>query len=130
MGREEKAMQEKSGAWPLESKVYRFAEMNLRRNPNGSESRDFGGGALATGELVRLHESMQVAGLPPNPAHTIAHTEFICIREGTLEFMHDGHTEIAEAGDVLFVAKGSLHQVRNLGKGPASYFVLAVGGDT
>lgn len=122
-------MQEKTGSWPTESKVYRFAEMSVRKNANGSESRDFGGGALTTGERVRVHQTKQVAGLPPNPAHAIAHTEFICVREGTLEFTHDGKTDRAEVGDVLFVAKGSMHQVRNVGAGPASYFVVAIGGD-
>lgn len=121
--------EKKTGSWPAESKVYRFAEMPARRNANGSESRDFGGGALTTGERVHVHESMQVAGLPPNAAHTIDHTEFICVREGTMEFTHDGKTDRADAGDVIFVAKGTLHQVRNVGSGPASYFVVALGGD-
>ena len=123
-------MQEsKTSAWPTQSKVLRFADMPVRRNANGSESRDTGGGAIPTGERVRVHESMQVAGLAPNRAHTIDHTEFICVREGVMEFTHDGRTDRAEAGDVIFVAKGTLHQVRNAGTGPASYFVVAVGGD-
>ena len=62
-------------------------------------------------------------------AHRIEHSEIICVREGTLEFQHDGVTERAAAGDVLFVAKGTMHGVRNAGAGPAAYFVLAIGGD-
>lgn len=112
-------------AWPTASKVYRYADMRVRRNPNGSESRDVGSGALVTGERVAIHESVQPAGLAPNPAHRIEHTEFICMREGELEFMHDGRTERAAAGDV----KGTMHQARNVGHGPASYFVVAIGGD-
>ena len=119
----------KESSWPTVSAVYRFADMAVRRNANGSESRSLAGGALSTGERVRVHESMQVAELAPNAAHTIAHTEFICVRDGVLEFTHDGRTERAEAGDVIFVAKGTMHQVRNAGTGPVSYFVVAVGGD-
>ncbi len=123
-------MQEKkAGSWPAESKVYRFAELPARRNANGSESRAVGSGALTTGERVRVHESLQAAGLTPNAAHTIAHTEFICVREGVLEFVHEGKVDRAEAGDVILVAKGTLHQVRNAGSGPVSYFVVSVGGD-
>ena len=90
-------MQEKkTGSWPTESMVYRFADMDVRRNANGRESRDLsGGGAVVTGERVRVHESMQVAGLPPNPAHANTHTEFICVREGVLEFTHDGEVDRA-----------------------------------
>jgi len=128
--RAEVSVQEKkAGLWPAESKVFRFADMAVRRNANGSESRDVGGGALVTGEPVRMHESIQAPGLAPNAAHRIAHTEFVCVREGVLEFTHDGQTDRAEAGDVIFVAKGTLHQVRNVGTGPATYFVVSVGGD-
>ena len=38
-------------------------------------------------------------------------------------------TEHATAGDVLLVAKGTMHGVRNVGAGPVAYFVLAIGGD-
>ena len=122
-------MQANAFEWPATSKVFRFSELPGRRNPNGSESRDIGHGALATGELVAVHESVQPAGVPPNPAHRIEHTELICVREGTLEFLHDGRSEQAVAGDLILVAKGTLHAVRNVGNGPASYFVVAIGGD-
>ncbi len=123
-------MQQGSGEmWPQGSKVFRFSEMPARRNANGSESRDVARGALATGEHVAVHESVQPAGVAPNPAHRIEHTEFICVREGVLEFMHDGRSERAEAGDVILVAKGTMHGLRNVGEGPASYFVVAIGGD-
>lgn len=116
--------------WGSTSKVFRLAAMPIHQNPNGSESRSVGNGPLVTGEVVSLHESTQPAGIAPNPPHTIEHTEFICLSEGTLEFTHNGRTERAEAGDMLLVAKGTMHGVRNVGTGPAHYFVLAIGGDT
>jgi quercetin dioxygenase-like cupin family protein len=86
-------------------------------------------GRLPTGEEVALHVSMQPAGTVPNPAHRIEHSEIICLREGSLDFQHDGGTDHSAAGDVLFVAKRTMHSVRNVGDGPAAYFVLAIGGD-
>ena len=112
-----------------QSHVYHFESLPVRKNPNGSESRDVVRGELATGEHVTVHESTQPAGVPGNPPHRIEHTEIICVREGTLEFQHDGLTERASAGDILLVAKGTMHGVRNVGAGPASYFVVAIGGD-
>ena len=50
-------------------------------------------------------------------------------REGALGFRHDGMTEKAAAGDVLFVAKGTMHGVRTVGDSPTAYVVLAIGGD-
>ncbi|HEY4357676.1 MAG TPA: cupin domain-containing protein [Acidobacteriaceae bacterium] len=111
------------------SRVYAWDGMKERINANGSKSRDVLHGQLPTGEWVRVHQTTQPAGLPPNPAHVIQHTEVICIREGTVEFTHDGQTGRASAGELLLVAKGSLHGLRNVGDGPASYFVVAVGGD-
>ena len=112
-----------------QSRVYSFESLPVHRNPNGSESRNVVHGELATGEHVAIHESMQPAGAAGNPAHRIEHTELICIREGTLEYLHDGITERATAGDILLVAKGTMHAVRNTGAGPISYFVVAIGGD-
>jgi quercetin dioxygenase-like cupin family protein len=111
------------------SRVFRFSELPVRTGANGGESRKVLDGLLVTGEAVSVHESMQPAGAKPNPAHRIEHTELICLREGSLEFEHDGRTERADAGDILFVAKGTFHGVRNVGAGAAAYFVVAIGGD-
>lgn len=111
------------------SRVFRLAEADAHKNANGSESWNVLHGRLPTGEQIALHVSMQPAGTPPNPAHRIEHTEIICLREGALDFQHDGTTEHATAGDLLFVAKGTMHGVRNVGAGSAAYVVLAIGGD-
>jgi quercetin dioxygenase-like cupin family protein len=111
------------------SRVFRIAELPAHKNPNGSESWNVVHGRLPTGEQIALHVSMQPAGTVPNPAHRIEHSEIICLREGALEFQHDGVTEQAMAGDVLFVAKGTMHGIRNAGAGPAAYLVIAIGGD-
>ena len=111
------------------SRVFRLAEMSARKNVNGSESWNVLHGRLPTGEQIAVHLSTQPAGTPPNPAHRIEHSEIICLREGALDFQHDGVTEHAMAGDVLYVANGTMHGVRNVGTGPAAYFVLAIGGD-
>lgn len=112
------------------ARVYRFAETPVSRMPNGAERREMAKGKLGTGEPVSLHESVQPAGLAPNPAHVVQHSEFIAVIEGTLEYQHDGKTETATAGDVIYVAVGTNHAVRNAGDVPAKYVVLQIGGDT
>ncbi len=113
-----------------QAKVFHFAEAPASTMPNGAERREMAKGKLATGEPISLHESVQPAGLAPNPAHVVQHSEFIAVIAGTLEFQHDGRTETASAGDVIYVAVGTNHAVRNAGSVPAKYVVLQIGGDT
>jgi mannose-6-phosphate isomerase-like protein (cupin superfamily) len=112
-----------------QAKVFSFDQMPVRTMANGGESRSIVQGVLATGESVALHESMLPTGSAPNPAHRIEHSEFIVVREGTLEYVHDGKAEKVGPGDVIYVALGTLHQVRNIGEVPAKYVVVAIGGD-
>lgn len=96
---------------------------------NGGESRSIVRAALATGESVSVHESTQLPGTKPNPPHTIQHSEFIVVREGTLAFEHDGIAEQAGPGTIIYVAYGTLHTVRNVGTTATKYTVIAIGGD-
>jgi mannose-6-phosphate isomerase-like protein (cupin superfamily) len=110
-----------------------FDQMAVRTMANGGESRDIARGTLATGETVNLHQSMQVVGAAPNPPHVIQHSEFICVREGELEFQHEVAGQMVSEkvgpGGVIYVAFGTRHTVRNVGSVPAKYFVIAIGGD-
>jgi len=101
----------------------------VRTLANGAQSRNILHAALATGEPVSIHESTQPVGTKPNPMHTIQHSEFILVREGTLLFEHDGVSEQAGPGSVIYVAYGTTHTVQNVGNTPAKYVVIAVGGD-
>ena len=112
------------------SRVFAYDDMVAKTAANGAVSRRAFTGTLATGEVVAVHESMQPAGTAPNPAHRIQHSELIVVEEGTLEFMHDGKTERANAGSIIYVALGTLHQVKNVGDGEAKYVVIQIGGDT
>lgn len=96
---------------------------------NGGESRSILRGALATGEAVTVHETIQTPRTKPNPPHAIQHSEFILVLEGTLAFEHDGLSEQAGTGSVIYVAYGTLHTIRNIGTVAAKYTVMAIGGD-
>ena len=112
------------------SRVFAYEAMTAKTAPNGAVGRNVFSGSLATGEAVAVHETMQPAGTVPNPAHRIAHSELIVVEEGVLEFDHDGQSQRATAGSVIYVAYGTLHAVKNVGDGPARYVVIQIGGDT
>ena len=129
MGQSAPAATSKVSMSLAQAKVFPFDQMPVRKMANGGESRDIVQGVLATGESVALHESILPVGSVPNPAHRIEHSEFIVVREGTLEFDHDGKTETVGPGGVIYVAFGTLHRVKNVGRVPAGYVVIAIGGD-
>jgi len=112
------------------SRVFAYEQMTAKTAPNGAVGRNVVNGALASGEAIAVHETTQPAGTAPNPPHRIQHSEVIVVREGTLEFDHDGKAERAGPGSVIYVALGTLHSVKNVGDGPASYVVIQIGGDT
>jgi mannose-6-phosphate isomerase-like protein (cupin superfamily) len=112
------------------SGVFGFDQMTVRKTVNGGEGRDVLHGVLTSGEVVGVHESMQPAGAVPSVLHTIQHSELILVQEGTVAFEHDGKSETVGAGGVIYVALGTLHRIKNVGDGPAKYFVVQVGGDT
>jgi mannose-6-phosphate isomerase-like protein (cupin superfamily) len=113
-----------------QSRGYGFDEMALRKAATGTESRSVLNGVLKTGEAVGVHESMEPAGTEPVAMHVIQHSELIMVQQGTVGFEHDGKTEKVAAGGVIYVAIGTLHRIKNVGDGPAKYFVVQVGGDT
>jgi len=112
------------------SRVFAYDDMPVKTAPGGAVSRRALTGTLATGEAISVHETLQPAGTAPNPAHRIQHSELILVEEGTLDYTHDGKTERANAGSIIYVALGTVHSVRNVGDGPAKYVVIQIGGDT
>lgn len=122
---------EKSGKTTLsESEVLSPDRLPVITNANGAKRWNILHGVLATGEAIALHESLQPAGIAPNPAHSIQHSELILVQQGTLLFEYDGRSEKVAEGGVIFVAFGTRHAARNVGDGPAKYLVVAIGGDT
>ena len=121
----------RTGASPelSQPRVFIFDQLPVNKMANGGESRSIVHGTIATGEKVALHESIVPAGMKPNTPHRIQHSEFITVLEGTLDFEHDGKSERVSPGDVIYVAFGTLHTLRNVGDVPAKYEVIAIGGD-
>jgi quercetin dioxygenase-like cupin family protein len=115
-------MLDQSHAWTLD-------ELPLKPNANGGDSHAIVDGALPTGEKVEMHETRLPPGQMPHPAHKHRHSEFMLIRQGTVEWELDGGTKKVGAGGVCFAASGQMHGIKNVGEGDAIYFVVSIGRD-
>jgi mannose-6-phosphate isomerase-like protein (cupin superfamily) len=101
----------------LHSELFSYDKLPVKTAPNGMTSRAVVHGTLATGEFIEM----------PHPPHRHTHSELLLIRNGELQVDSDGKRGIVHAGDVIFTASAVLHSLKNVGAGPASYFVVAVG---
>lgn len=103
---------------------------HLTSSPNGTQRWNGPNGTIASGEAIGMHVSVVPSGTPAVALHRIDHTEIIVVQQGTLEYTHDGVTDSAPAGSILYVARGTNHFVKNAGPDTARYTVLQIGGDT
>jgi len=110
----------------MPSTVFPFEKLPLRTT-KGAQIRDVLKGKLATGESLEVRETTLQPGGAPHPAHHHEHSEMWLIREGTVEITINGTSQLLGPGSVGFVRSNDEHGIRNAGKTPASYFVVAVG---
>jgi quercetin dioxygenase-like cupin family protein len=109
------------------SKVLRYADLPVRKFPNGGEQRRVITGTLPTGEFIEVHETMLPAGQMPHPPHKHPNTEMLFIQTGSVEYIDDDGKHIgAGPGDIVFSASNLTHGLINVGTTPATYIVVSV----
>ena len=80
--------------------------------------------AAGTHREIASHITTLNPGEAPHAAHRHPEEELMIVKEGTLEVMLNGQPARAEAGGMIFCASNELHGIRNVGKTPATYYVV------
>jgi len=107
----------------LPTTVFNWDQLIVKKTAKG-ERRDIVDRRTATFRNFESHVTTLRAGEEAHPPHTHADEEIVIVKDGTLEVTHNGRTERAPAGSVIFYAAGDRHGMRNVGGTTASYYVL------
>jgi quercetin dioxygenase-like cupin family protein len=113
---------------PPHSHAFAYDQLPSFQNPSGAITRTVMQGKLPTGEFIEIHETALAAGQVPHPPHRHKNSEWLMVREGSIEFqMGETAKQVVGPGGVTYAASGEFHGVKNTGTVPALYFVFSVG---
>ena len=110
----------------LPSASFAFESLPVQESDH-AQFRSIMKGKLATGERVEAHETTLPPNGYPHPPHHHVHSEMWLIREGTVELTINGASHRLGAGGLGFVRSNEEHGIKNVGSGPATYYVIAIG---
>ena len=111
----------------LEGQIYNIDALPWRAGANGiSKSRALFNGFTTRGQHLTMHMTELAPGQQPHPAARQPHEEVLIVREGMIECTINGQTAKLQAGDVVYSAYNDLKDWKNVGSGPATYYVISL----
>ena len=117
------AFAQNAGKPVLHSSVFNWATLSVTPTKSG-ERRSVFDAPTPTLANLECHITTLNPGEAPHPPHQHADEELMIVRDGTLAALQGDHTNIVEAGGIIFEASNELHGLRNVGTNPATYFVI------
>lgn len=109
----------------MHSTVFNWDSLKVEPTRMGEHRGVFDAPTPALEEL-EMHITTLNPGESPHPPHHHPAEELMIIKEGTLEAMQNGRTNIVTAGGIIFEASDELHGLRNCGTNRATYYVLKI----
>jgi quercetin dioxygenase-like cupin family protein len=119
------ALAQSAGKPVMHSSVFNWADLKAVPTKQGERRTVFDAPTPALADL-ECHITTLNPGESPHPPHRHADEELMVIKEGTLEAMQNGVTNIVTAGGIIFQASNELHGLRNAGTNRATYFVFKI----
>jgi len=107
----------------LGSAYYHWDFLPSQKTPTGRFRAVYDGPAR-TMERMEVHVTELEPGLECHPPHQHAHEEMMILKEGELEVSLGGRKQRIAPGALVFVAALDSHNWKNVGSGPAIYYVI------
>jgi quercetin dioxygenase-like cupin family protein len=107
----------------MSSSVFDWNSIEAKPNKTGSV-RKFFQAPTATLDELECHVTTLNPGEMPHAAHKHPDEELIIVKEGTVEASLNGQVQRVEQGSIIFQASNQMHSLKNVGKTPATYYVI------
>lgn len=117
-----------SSAAKLDTAMFHHERIPYTGNDT-KKGRRFFMGQTHGGFVLEMHETILGPGTETHAPHKHVHEEIIVVVEGTVEAYNEGVTDTLEPGSVIFFGSNQMHSARNVGTGPARYYVIELRGD-
>jgi quercetin dioxygenase-like cupin family protein len=117
------ALAESNGKPVMHSCVFNWADLKVTTTKQGAHRTVFDSPTPTLAEF-ECHITTLNPGESPHPPHHHAEEELMIIKEGTVEALQGGKTNIVTTGGIIFEASNEFHGLRNIGPNPATYFVF------
>ena len=109
----------------MSSTVITWDEIQARIKPTKTgQRRDVFDAPTQTLDRFHCHITTLNPGENTGALHRHPQEEIVIIKEGTLEINIDGKKQIAGPGSMIFYAANENENMTNVGKTPATYYVL------
>lgn len=113
----------------IPSGVYQWNELPVEKKATG-ERRQIDEGSTSLLSYLEIHSTTVGAGLAPHKPHSHDDEELILVKEGTLNITINGKSKIVGPGGIALMLSGEEHGMVNVGKTPATYYVMRYRGNS
>lgn len=108
----------------LLSKVYRWPELEIKKEKDRVRRPVLLGHSFALSHF-EIHASTLKPNKKPHPPHKHAdQEELIIVREGQVKISINEQSQVLGSGSVALIMPEDIHGIENVGKTPATYYIL------
>ena len=112
----------------MKTQHFKYDELPVTTNGRNRQRRMFTA-KTHTGFKIESHQSEIAPGEVNHAPHRHLREEMMLIREGTMELTIAGTAYRLGPGDVGVIGSNELHNAKNVGSTPATYFIVNIGRD-